>query len=858
MKKIFSIFAVVSALMTAFSCGPEEQPSQPKEEAVPSLQGIQVMPRTNYLVIGDTVTLEVQYAPETAQPGTVAWSSLDGQIATVSSDGVVTAHAPGVVLVLAEVDGKVSSTVINVVGERVPATGIVLSKTEASIIAGRSTQIKATLEPENTTDKLDITWTSSNENVATVSYGAVLGLSMGEVTVTASQGGLKAVCTVSVGDKIKLQDRSDAWTFSHKASWQKDWWGSITGSVVDVTLEECDAALHYFQIVDADTPVDIEAVAANVDMQVEEYQDAGRDPSSLFSKNVPESKSTTSMGEKYAYVLGYDEEFGFTGEYALYPFTAAEPDPVHATGIRFTSGWNDDTIESINLVEGKSLSMFSAVLLPDDCTDTGSISFKSSDESVVTLSPYYDRYYTVRAVGAGETFIVAKFNDIEASIPVTVTSNNVNINFKDRSADWSLTARESDNGWYTCTVTLLACDDPYHLIYSESGTQDGFDIKKSYNACMDDMGDYLSYYVSNRIPEETSLWDSGKIRVIVFGFDAQYNCTGNYAVKFIDTDNLGGGDILADEIRLTPSSATVEAGSTVTLTATLLPENHTDNPVLSWESDDESVATVSGGVVTGVAPGSATVTVRAGDLSAQCAVTVTAASVNPEGKIVSMGDNYFSVDWPSDLETLDEVTMEGWVYGDSFMTGGNDNLHVMMGVEGIFQIRFERNKPEVIFGTSRKDNGEYNEGKVTCSTTLDDKRWYHLAATYKNGGDVILYIDGEKAGSATASDHGIDMNGVGAGWAGGGLADWHFFIGVGCQTPRDFDGSMAHLRVWKSVRTEAQIKAAMKSSSVSGSDLIGWWKFDEGAGDTVKDHSGAGRDITANSTLKWIDGTRPF
>lgn len=738
MKKIFSMIAVFSALLTAFSCGHEEQPA-PKEEAVPQLQGIQVMPRTNYLVIGDTAALEVQYAPETAKPGTVVWSSLDENIATVSADGVVTAKSTGVVLVMAEVDGKVSSSVVNVVGERVPATAIVLSKTEASIIAGRSTQIKAHLEPENTTDKLDIRWSSSDEQIATVNYGVVKGAAMGEVNITATQGDLSAVCKVSVGDKIKLQDRSSSWTFAYKSSWQKDWWGSITGALVEITLESCDAALHYFQIVDADKPVDIEAVAVNVDMQVEEYQDAGRDPSSLFSKNVPETKSTTSMGEKYAYVLGYDEEFGFTGEYAIYQFTAAEPDPVHATGIQFTAGWYDDPIEEITLAEGKTLSMFSAVLLPEDCTDTGSISFKSSDESIVTLSPYYDRYYTVRAGAPGETTIVATFNDLEASIRVTVTGSNVP----------------------------------------------------------------------------------------------------------------------STDIQLTPASATVEAGKTVVLTATLLPANHTDNPTLSWESDNEAVATVSGGVVTGVSEGSAKITVRAGNLSASSDVTVTAAVERPEGKVVSMGDNYFPVNWPANLATLDEVTMEGWVYGNSFLSGGNDNLHVMMGVEGIFQIRFSRNSPELIYGTTKRENSnEYNEGKVSCSNTLDDQKWYHLAATYENGGDVILYIDGEPVGSAKANDHGIDMNGVGAGW--GNLPEWIFFIGVGCQTERDFDGSLAHLRVWKSVRTAEQIKADMRNASVSGSDLIGYWKFDEGSGNIVQDYSGAGRHITAKNTLVWIDGTMPF
>jgi hypothetical protein len=34
-------------------------------------------------------------------------------------------------------------------------------------------------------------------------------------------------------------------------------------------------------------------------------------------------------------------------------------------------------------------------------------------------------------------------------------------------------------------------------------------------------------------------------------------------------------------------------------------------------------------------------------------------------------------------------------------------------------------------------------------------------------------------------------------------------------------------------------------------DLVAYWKFDEGAGDTVKDHSGNGNDITANAAIVW-------
>lgn len=87
--------------------------------------------------------------------------------------------------------------------------------------------------------------------------------------------------------------------------------------------------------------------------------------------------------------------------------------------------------------------------------------------------------------------------------------------------------------------------------------------------------------------------------------------------------------IAVEGITLDKTTATVEEGATVTLTATVTPENATDKTV-TWSTSDEAIATVSGGVVTGVKAGEVTITAKAGDKSATCTVTVTAAATEPE------------------------------------------------------------------------------------------------------------------------------------------------------------------------------------------------------------------------------------
>jgi hypothetical protein len=75
-------------------------------------------------------------------------------------------------------------------------------------------------------------------------------------------------------------------------------------------------------------------------------------------------------------------------------------------------------------------------------------------------------------------------------------------------------------------------------------------------------------------------------------------------------------------LSLTPNGATIPVTGTTVLAATVTPANATNKTVL-WSSSNESVATVSGGLVTGISQGSATITATSEDQGYQKTATIT-------------------------------------------------------------------------------------------------------------------------------------------------------------------------------------------------------------------------------------------
>lgn len=112
-------------------------------------------------------------------------------------------------------------------------------------------------------------------------------------------------------------------------------------------------------------------------------------------------------------------------------------------------------------------------------------------------------------------------------------------------------------------------------------------------------------------------------------FDAKVNGSsiGKYGVTKIEV--YGYASLISvTGVTLSQTEAALNVGETLTLTATVAPDNATDKTV-TWTTSDASVATVANGVVTAVGAGTATITVKTNDgaKTATCTVTVSNPSV---------------------------------------------------------------------------------------------------------------------------------------------------------------------------------------------------------------------------------------
>ena len=138
---------------------------------------------------------------------------------------------------------------------------------------------------------------------------------------------------------------------------------------------------------------------------------------------------------------------------------------------------------------------------------------------------------------------------------------------------------------------------------------------------------------------------------------------------------------------------------------------------------------------------------------------------------------------------------------------------------------------------------------LACNSSVRDADWHQLAATRDDTAKIVrLYLDGTEC-TAPLTYSGTVDNSNNPVWM--GLSPYN-------NGSYPFYGLLDDVRIWNVARTQTQIQADMEST-LRGDEpgLVGYWRFDEGAGDTAHDQTSNHNDGVLNGAA-WENGGEQY
>ena len=191
--------------------------------------------------------LSYTISPSNATNKNVTWSTSNSGVASVSN-GLVNALREGsaTITVTTEDGNKTSSCVVNVSkkpAQTVPVSSVKLNKESLTLEELESEQLSYTIEPSDATNK-NVSWSTSNSNVATVNNGLVNAVTEGSatITVTTQDGNKTASCSVTVSKKeepptSEFKTISEVKTYIAEHPVDKNSFGNGVNKDVTVTIK---------------------------------------------------------------------------------------------------------------------------------------------------------------------------------------------------------------------------------------------------------------------------------------------------------------------------------------------------------------------------------------------------------------------------------------------------------------------------------------------------------------------------------------------------------------------------------------------------------------------------------------------
>lgn len=242
-----------------------------------------------------------------------------------------------------------------------PAMGITLSKEKIEIAKDKSIRLTASLTPVDTSDEL--TWTSSNEEVATVEDGVVKAVGLGEAEIVAMAGSVTKSCPVKVYQGVN----------------------NITLDVTSHTMTIGD----FLQLTATIYPKDAE------------YKDV------IWSSNNEDVAVVDQKGLVQAKAYGKVKITATSKDGGLEAVCNVTVEPVAVTEVSLNA-------KAVTLKVGETYQL-KETILPENATDK-TVTWTSSNTKAATVSGG-----AVTAVGTGSAVIIVKTNSGAKTASCTVT-----------------------------------------------------------------------------------------------------------------------------------------------------------------------------------------------------------------------------------------------------------------------------------------------------------------------------------------------------------------------------------------------------------------------------------------------------
>lgn len=213
-----------------------------------------------------------------------------------------------------------------------------------------------------------------------------------------------------------------------------------------------------------------------------------------------------------------------------------------------------------------------------------------------------------------------------------------------------------------------------------------------------------------------------------------------------------------------------------------------------------------------------------------------------------MERNYCSVRWASVPSSMREITIEGLLYIREIEREGSDsNIMTFIGCEtasSAFLIRLgDTFQPGQVMVVAKGSRDKY-PAEANNRTTVPLNKWFHLAVTLDAQNQLKIYLDGELKSTSMTADRAFTIRN-------------DFYIGKSWNDNRYWPGQMCEVRVWDHARSQQEIADCRYKVNPKSKGLLAYWKFNEGSGNLVHDHSGNGNDVSGNAPLVWQSVSLP-